>query len=162
MDREALLAEMRAARRELMAAIRGLDPHTVITEEGWRLHDILGHIASWDREALAAAQAFLAGDRPYTIPDYDGIHAWNERQVRRKADWPAEQVRMDFVMVRVELEHLLAQFDEDHLQRSLLLPWGEVGTLYDLFYLTCVEHDREHLDTIRAWRLQHLNGGGQP
>ncbi len=162
MDREALLAEMRAARRDLMEAIRGLDPYTVITEEGWRLHDILGHIASWDREALAAAQAFQAGDRPYTTPDYDDIHAWNEHHVRRKADWSHEQVRMDFVMVRVELEHLLLQFEEEQLHRTLSLPWGEMGTLYDLFYLTCVEHDREHLATIRAWRLQHLNGGEKP
>lgn len=159
MSRATLLAEMRAARRALMDAIRDLDPYTVITEEGWRLHDILGHIAAWDREALAAAQAFQAGDRPYLTPDYDDADTWNERQVRRKADWPPEQVRMDFIMVRIELENLLQQFDEETLHRPMLLPWGEEGTLYDLFYLTCVEHDREHLEMIRAWRLAHHNGG---
>ena len=157
-NKVALLRDMRDARQELLDAIDSLDPHTPLTSEGWRLHDVIGHIASWDREALAAVQAFVGGDDPYLIDEYSSVDEWNEAQMERKAGWPPAQVRMDFHMVRRELENLLDKFDDETLQTEIAFPWHKRGTIYRLFEITCVEHDREHAELIRAWRLAHENG----
>lgn len=150
--KQELLHQMRVARQTLLTAIDGLDPDTEVTPGGWRVHDVLGHIASWDREALAAIQAFIANDIPYLTPEFETITAWNEKEVARKAGWPPEQVRLDFQMVRVELEQALRQLDEALLSAEVTLPWHRAGTIRDLFYITCVEHDREHAEAIRSKR----------
>lgn len=157
-NKQTLLRDMRAARAELLKAIDSLDPHTPLTADGWRLHDVIGHIASWDREALAAVQAFIGDDEPYLIDDYSSVDEWNDAQMERKAGWPPAQVRMDFHMVRRELENLLDKFDDETLQTEIPFPWHKRGTIYRLFEIVCVEHDREHAELIRAWRLAHENG----
>lgn len=157
-NKDTLLRAIRAARQDLLDAIESLDPHTPITPDGWRLHDVLGHIASWDREALAAVQAFVGQDTPYLIDPFSSVDEWNEEQLERKAGWPPAQVRMDFHMVRRELENVLDKFDDESLQADITFPWHRDGTVSELFEITCVEHDREHAESIRAWRLTHENG----
>ena len=60
-----LLTESHSAAR---ATIEGFDPEwRVYTDPGWRIRDIIGHIATWDRQVSKSLQAFRTG-KEYSIP----------------------------------------------------------------------------------------------
>jgi len=60
-----LLTESHSAAR---ATIEGIDPEwRVYTDTGWRIRDIIGHIATWDRQVAKSLQAFRTG-KEYSIP----------------------------------------------------------------------------------------------
>ncbi len=62
-EKERLINLLASERFKTMQALREVNDFTLIYQEGgWRIKDILGHIATWEREALATLQAFNAQD----------------------------------------------------------------------------------------------------
>ncbi|HYN89022.1 MAG TPA: DinB family protein [Ardenticatenaceae bacterium] len=150
----ALLQELRNARRELLMALDGLSPTDVWTEDGWSIHDLLGHLASWDRDVLAALQERQIGRSSYELPGYQNDDQWNERIRARKAGLAPEQVRMDFLMARRELEDVLreAYISEEDLAAPIAVSWSRTTTVAQLVRGSCIEHEREHAAGLWAWR----------
>lgn len=148
-----LLEGLRAARRELLAALEGLRPTEVLTEEGWTVHDLLGHIAAWDREVLAALQERNAGRDRYELADYQDDDRWNAIARARRAELAPEQVRIDFLMVRREVEDLLreAYSAEEATEVPISVTWLGDTTVEAMVRRTCVAHDREHAAQLLAW-----------
>lgn len=153
MDVTTLLQDLRQARRELLDALEGLRPGDVLTEEGWTVHDLLGHIAAWDREVLAALQERLAGRDRYELADYQDDDHWNALVRARKAELAPEQVRLDFQMVRREIEDVLRQLytSDEAGTAPIHVTWASQTTVAGLVRGTCIAHDREHAAQLRAW-----------
>ena len=83
-----LLTDTHSASRMLL---EGIDLETrIYSESGWRIRDILGHIASWDRQVAKSLRAFRDGE-DYAIPNFDE-DATNEAMVLEQRDWTAGQV----------------------------------------------------------------------
>ncbi|GAP63552.1 hypothetical protein ARMA_1975 [Ardenticatena maritima] len=142
--RETVLNALRDARRDLIAAMQGVDMQAVLDENGGRLHDWLAYIAAWDREVLAAVQALIENDQGYRTADFDTWETWSSREVARRATWPEEQVRMDFGMVRLELISLLSQMEPNFFEQELETPWDRTRTtIAHLLEAVSIAHDRE-------------------
>ncbi|MCZ7569547.1 MAG: DinB family protein [Ardenticatenaceae bacterium] len=149
-----LLQELREARRELLAAVEGLRPSEALTEKEWTVHDLLGHIAAWDREVLAALQERQAGRDRYELEGYQDDDRWNAVVRARKAELAPEQVRMDFLMIRREVEDLLRETYSEvgATTAPIHVSWLGDTTVDELVRSTSITHDREHAAQVRAWR----------
>jgi hypothetical protein len=147
-EKDRLMALLASSRHKTLAALRDYDDFAMIySDSQWRLKDILSHIAVWEREALAALQAFHEKDSAYQVePDLD-IEEYNQRTVsERKPFYPA-QVRMDWAMVRRELQFAVSQISAERMSEPFAIPWHEEGTVSQLIE-KLVEHEAEHLADV--------------
>lgn len=154
MTADELIRELRAARADLLSAMLGWESTDVWTDEGWTIHDLVGHIAAWDREVLATLQAWHEGGEPYTPEGWTTREQWNERARARRLSLYPEQVRMDFAMARLEIEGLLRGplHEPETLAAPLPVAWGDTATPADLVRTHCIAHDREHAAMLVARR----------
>ncbi|MEJ2557239.1 MAG: hypothetical protein P8186_13605 [Anaerolineae bacterium] len=93
-----LLTETHSAIR---TTVTGIDPEMrVYTDTDWRVRDIMGHIATWDRQVAKSLRAFRAGTE-YSIPDLDE-DAFNEQAVLEQRELTAQQI---LIMTDHDTEH---------------------------------------------------------
>ncbi len=146
-EKQSLLDLLSDTYTTVLATVEGVDPEMQVNPEtDWRIRDIIGHIATWDREVTKSIRAFLQGSE-YSIPDFDedGFIA-REVQEQRKLSTEAvfalwEGGRQDFMSV-------VNDFPVEQWSGDLLYPWGDergsVSTLVEYM----MEHDVEHRDEI--------------
>ena len=67
-EKEDLLEKLNDMRSAMRLSLIDVDLEIqVYSDDGWRIRDILGHIATWDREVTKSLRAFRAGSE-YFIP----------------------------------------------------------------------------------------------
>jgi hypothetical protein len=139
-----LLTDSHTATR---AAIEGVDPELpVYGDTGWRIRDIIGHIATWDRQVTKSLRAFQAG-MEYAIPDLDE-DSFNERSTKDQGALTAEQVYADCEQARQDFIKAVQEIPDDSYPGDLLYPWGdERGSIHKLVHYM-VDHDEEHREDI--------------
>ncbi len=60
-DKKHLLKLLTESHSGLRATIEGIDPEwRVYTDTGWRIRDIIGHIATWDHQVAKSLRAYQA------------------------------------------------------------------------------------------------------
>lgn len=156
-----LIAEMRSARAELQTALDGWLPADVWSDEGWTIHDLIGHLAAHDREVLAVLQAWHEVRQSYTPEGWSGnVDQWNARARVRRLGLDYAQVRMDFLMVRHEVEDMIrGPYHEDEaLYGPISLSWDTATTPAAFVREHCVVHEREHAEMLRVARDQAGSG----
>jgi uncharacterized damage-inducible protein DinB len=121
----------------------------VYQEEGWRVRDIVGHIATWDREIAKSLRAYQAGSE-YLTPDLDEEEVeFNERAVLEQQKLSTQQILNEFETAYDEFKKALQEIPDDRFPGELLYPWGDergdIATLVDYM----VEHAIEHRDEIK-------------
>ena len=138
-------------RRASLAALEGVDDRMVVhPESGWRVQDLIGHLAAWEREALAALQCLTEGDRYDCVADRQ---RFNEEHHARRRDFDPAQLRMDWGMARRELLFVLREVPEEKLDAPLPLPWGGEGTVSEVVE-GLIWHEAHHLAQIGARRRE--------
>ena len=139
-----LLTQANAATRE---TLEGIDLDLpVYPDSGWRIRDIIGHIATWDRVLVMSLHAFRLGQE-YVLPDHDEA-AFNEQDILNQQELTAQQVFQEWELARQEFKDAVNELPLDLFPGDLLYPWGdERGTIARLVE-TMVEHDVEHHDEI--------------
>lgn len=151
-----LLIRLAAARATLKDSLAGLSDRQLTQGEvipGYTVQDLLGHLAAWDQEVLAAIEASLNQGLPYRGDmDIENVGAWNERARDRRRDMAPLQARMVCFMTRGELGALLAAQPPGMADHSIDYPWGERGAIRTLVERYCIDHDLDHAAQIRAWR----------
>lgn len=148
-DRDHLLERLKETHSAIRAILKGVDLEMrVYIETGWRIRDILGHIATWDREVAKSLRAFLAGI-DYAIPNVDGDESeFNEQTVAEQRELSTQQIVAEWEQARDDLKVALNEIPMDQFPGDLLYPWGdERGTIVRLVE-TMIEHDREHHEEI--------------
>ncbi|MFN8485536.1 MAG: hypothetical protein U0768_21045 [Anaerolineae bacterium] len=153
-DPRDLMARLNAARAELRAAIAGLTPVQMDTGQvlpGYTAKDLLGIIAAWDHEALAALEAFGYGDTRYRV-EIGNIAEWNAQARDRRRPLAPMQVQMDCLMVRGEIVSLLTLMPPHLFDQEIEYPWDERGTVRHLVEATMIANDRQNAAAIREWR----------
>ena len=120
------------------------------TDSDWQIKDILGHIATWDREAAKSLTAYLKGEE-YLTADLDEDETdFNERDVIEKRQLSADEIRFDWKSAREELIAAVRAIPPDSFPGDLLYSWGDERGSIRLLVEYMIEHEEEHLDEILA------------
>jgi uncharacterized damage-inducible protein DinB len=138
------LLETRAFTRK---AIEGADPDFCIYPDAdWRIRDIIGHIATWDRQVVNSLKAFMIGNE-YCIPDLDE-DSFNQQQVAESREMTAHQVFQEGQQARKDFIQAIEEISQDRFHGDLLYPWGdERGNIVKLVEYM-IEHEIEHREEI--------------
>ena len=148
-DKNYLLERLTETHSAIQEILKGIDLEMrVYTDSDWRIRDILGHIATWDREVTKSLMAFLAGTE-YAIPDLDGDETkFNQQAVLEQRQLSTQQIYAEWEQARGDFKHALSQIPLDQFPGDLLYPWGnERGNIAKLIEFM-IEHDHEHRDEI--------------
>jgi hypothetical protein len=142
-----LLTESLSATR---ATVQRIDPEIrVYTDPDWRVKDILGHLATWDRQVVKSLRAYQTGSE-YSIPDMgEGEVDFNQQAVLEQRALTSEQVYVEMEQAREDFKQTVNEMPLEKFPGDLLYPWGgERGSIAQLVEYM-VEHDAEHREEIR-------------
>ena len=120
----------------------------VYGDTGWRVRDILGHVATWDREVAKSLRAYQAGIE-YLTPNLDEEEVeFNEKAVQEQKKLSSEQLLNEFEQAYEEFRAAIQEMPDDHFPGDLLYPWGdERGDIVTLAEYM-IEHAVGHRDEI--------------
>lgn len=152
MGRQDLINRLHVARRNLEAAVEGIDPKQEIYA-GWTIKHLLAHVAGWDDAVIASLRAHMGGQEPGT-PATEGIDVYNAQSVATREPLDLEQVRREYNLSRKTLIDLIAGMPEDRYNTRLLFPWGPHGTVEQLVHIFA-HHEDEHATEIERLVAQN-------
>jgi len=145
-EKQRLIFLLEGERRKTIELLRDSSPYKIIhPESGWRVMDLIGHLAAWEREVLAAIQAFHEGDG-YTIPNFE-IQAYNQAQYERRRQLDPAQIRMDWGMVRRDVQDVIHDLHDHCFSSDMSYPSGRRGRVIPLIE-ELAEHEAEHRKEI--------------
>ena len=148
-DKNYLLDRLAETHSAIQSILEGVDLELrVYSDTDWRIRDILGHIATWDREVTKSLRAFLT-EIEYFIPDLDEDETdFNAKAVFEQRELSTQQIVAEWEQARVDFIAALSDIPTDMFPGDLLYPWGdERGGIVQLVEYM-IEHDVEHRDEI--------------
>lgn len=146
-DKERLLNLLAGSHSDVHATVEGIDLELPVhSDTGWRIREIVGHLAIWDREVVKSIRAFQAGTE-YSIPDLDE-DAFNREAASAQHKLTAQQVLAEWDNARDDFITAVEELSPDQLHGEFLYPWGDERGNIVLLVEYMVEHDAEHRDEI--------------
>jgi hypothetical protein len=148
-DKKYLQDKLAESHSAIQRILEGIDLELrVYSDPDWRIRDILGHIATWDREVAKSLRAFLVGSE-YVIPNLDADETdFNEQAVTEQRQLSTQQIVAEWSQTREDFKAALSDIPSDRFPGDLLYPWGdERGSIAQLVEYM-IEHDEEHRDEI--------------
>ena len=146
-DSDHLIELLAETHSRTLALLKGIDLEMQVYEDGsWQIRDILGHIATWDRQVALSLRAFNQGSEHF-IPDFDEA-TFNNEDVKRQSILTSQQLFEEWEAAREVFKDAVREVPRDLYPGDLLYPWGdERGTLANLVREMC-EHDQKHYNEI--------------
>lgn len=151
-ERHRLLGRLEVERNQLIrnietCRIRDIDRPFI---DKWSLKDIVGHLASWEAEVIAALRDLREGRRPALLDfDESTLDEWNNDRVERKRELNFWSV---FEQLRGGRQRLLEEFamvsDEDFTSE---------GAVPNRLAVSIIDHETNHWHEIAA-RLAGMAG----
>ncbi len=149
MDKAELLRRLDETYQQSLATLANADPQQVVYEEyGWRVKDIVAHVATWDAEALRSLHAYRRNTE-YSIPNFTDTDDFNAYAASARMDEPFEQILADWDATIKWLRIQLNAMTPEALADTMTHPSGQRGTVGGLLQ-ELAEHQAGHLDDIRA------------
>lgn len=109
----------------------------------WSLKDIVGHVASWEAEVVAAFRELKEGKRPALLDfDESTLDEWNRDHVERKRDLDFWSVLTQLQGGRGRLLKVIEGVSDEDLTAE--------GSTYARLVQSAIDHDREHWHGIAA------------
>lgn len=153
MKRERLSGRLQGEWTRLMESFSGL-PESALNEPGpvglWSVRDLLGHIATWEEEALKALPVILEGK---TLPRYassGGIDAFNAREQDRKGGITLAELKRDLAATHERLIAYLTSVPET--------AYAKEGRFLKRLRQDTYGHYREHAAQVVLWRKEQNLG----
>lgn len=138
------------SRRQTAEALERLSPDAVVyPESGWRVRDVLIHVAAWEAEAARSIEAFARGGE-YRLPRFTSEGAYNAELYQRWKDVDPAAIQAEWDAARNRLAQALASLASRLDEPRLILPWGERNSAAHLIR-DMAHHEREHAECL--WRL---------
>jgi hypothetical protein len=148
-ESEQLLAALDETRDAVRAILAKLDPSAVVFPDvGWRVKDLLAHVAAWEDEAARSIEAYRDG-RSYRIPNYTSEAVYNQEVYREWATADVATIRAEWETARDRLKAAVAAVGERLDTADLVFPWGARGSVKHLVG-DMVGHEREHAEHLRG------------
>lgn len=90
-EKTRLLELLTKTHSTILETVAGVDPELPVHgDSGWRIRDIVGHIATWDREVAKSLSALRVGQE-YALADHDEA-AYNEQDILGQQELTSQQV----------------------------------------------------------------------
>jgi hypothetical protein len=150
-EKEHLLDNLLEAHLAVRAVLDRVDLEMPVyyEEGGWRVRDIIGHIATWDKEVAKSLRAYKTGSE-YLIPDLDEDEVdFNETAALEQRKLSAQQIVDDFIQAYKVFRDGIQDIPADRFPGDLLYPWGDERGSITLLVDYMIEHAIEHLDEIK-------------
>lgn len=146
-DREYLSKLLSDSHSDTQSTIEGTDLEWVVYgDSGWRIRDVIGHIAEWDRQVTKSLRAYQAGTE-YAIPNLDE-NEFNEAAFMEQRASAAEQVYAEWELARQDFIKAVRETTANLFTGEMLYPWeDERGSIAQLVQYM-VDHDVEHREEI--------------
>jgi hypothetical protein len=151
-SRQSMLELLDKTRRETRALLSSVDPERVIhqDEQGWRVRDILGHLAVWNAEAARSLRAHAQGGEYCCLDSEDLYDDYNEPAAAQRKAWTMEQVWAEYEAAHDELRKSAEALPADKWEAEMLYPWNERGTPARLIRVM-MNHERvDHCRLVAA------------
>lgn len=149
MNKAELLRQLDQTHQEMLGLLRTADPEQVIYEEtGWRVKDIVAHIATWDAETLRSFHA-LRRNTEYSIPNFTDVDDFNAYAAHVRMDETMERIMSDWEATRSWMKIIFNAMSDDQFSAEMTHPSGKRGTARELA-ADIPDHEREHLEDIRS------------
>lgn len=151
---EQALAELHAARTELLALLNGMDEATLERPGAlgaWSVKNVLAHLAAWEDWVVQALPVRMATGT--TPPEFRARVAdedqFNTLEVAERAELTPSEQLMELERVRAELLRYVHTLPPADLARRQ--PWPEwAGTLPEYLLVALGQHERDHAAALRA------------
>lgn len=151
--------KMEEARHELVDLLQSLTPEQMelpTRNEGWKVRQVVIHIAQAEGGMLPIAQRILERDpQQRELAQSIDLARYNNSMIKRRTDKTVPELIEELNTSRAKVNELLAQVSDSDLDLPGYHPAvGEI-TLYGLF-VVIYRHERDHAEDIR----QALAGSG--
>ena len=148
-DKNYLLNRLAESHSAIQDILEGVDLELrVYSAADWRVRDVLGHLATWDREVTKSLRAFLVGSE-YAIPDMAGDETdFNEGAVLEQRELSNKQILEEWIGAREDFKAAISDIPADRFPGDLLYPWGDERGSIPQLVAYMIEHDEEHRDEI--------------
>jgi hypothetical protein len=150
--KENLLSRLADTHTELAQVVEGLDLDLVIHDDTeWRIRDILGHIATWDRVLIRAIQTYLSGSE-HIIPNMTGDETdYNTEKVAEQRKLSTAEIFQEWNQAREDFIAAVKSIPTDKFMDELAFPWGDERGSLTLMIEYMIEHNGEHqVEIMRA------------
>ena len=149
-DRDALLAELDAARDAFLDALADVDADLATVSgvmDDWSVRDIVFHVAAWNEhgtDALTLAASGRGAEFAYSTADTDAMNA--RFLTDGRAVSPGEALRREEAAFRM-FGAAIARLEPSLLEERL----GNGDTVEAVIRYDGPDHYREHTEHLRAW-----------
>jgi hypothetical protein len=142
-----LLQALEDARARNVAAIESIDPELVIYgESGWRVKDLVAHVAVWENEVVTSIEAYNE-QREYSIPGFTSDDDYNAEAFRQHRALPNEQVEAMWEAARERFENAIRAIPDDRFDGQIMCPWKKYSGI-DGLVRDMVHHEAHHINDI--------------
>ncbi len=149
MEKAELLRALDEAHQHMQDILRTADPEQVVYESsGWRVKDVLAHVATWDAETVRSFHAHRRGGE-YSIANFESVDDFNGFAAAMRMHEPMEQIVEDWESTYRWLKLILGAMNEDDFSAEMAHPSGMRDTARALAQDTA-EHTEEHVGHLRA------------
>jgi len=149
MTKAELLRVLDQTHQEMLDLLETVDPFQVIYEEtGWRVKDIVAHVATWDAETLRSFHA-LRRNTEYSIPNFTDVDDFSAYAAHVRMDEPMEQIMSDWEATRSWMKIIFNAMNDDDFSAEMTYPSGRRGIARDLA-AEIPDHERQHMEDIRS------------
>lgn len=148
-DKKNMLEKLTESHVATRAMLKDVDLEILVyTDTGWRIRDILGHLATWDLEVAKSLHAFRTGNE-YFIPDLDEDESeYNEQAVFERRKLSTQQISAEWEQAHGEFKEAIRVIPDELFPGDVLYPWGDERGSIALLVDYMIEHEVEHRDEI--------------
>jgi hypothetical protein len=131
---------------QMCDTLDGVDPDLIVhADSGWRVQDIVGHLAVWYEERIETLRAWQEG-QDYRIANYER-DTYNQQAYEARKNVSFRKVAAEWQSAHEELIAILNEIPGEYFDRKIHYPWGETGTVAHLIERLII-HEREHQQEI--------------
>jgi len=144
--REEILKALENSHAVMMAQLDEVDKQRKIYPL-WTIREIIAHLSGWDDAAIGFVDALLKGETPPT-PAPRGVDVYNEETVSTREGLSYDRIVREYIETRAKLLSLIRLMPEEMVTQKSILPWGEEGSLEDIFQVFG-PHELQHATDVK-------------
>ena len=117
-----------------------------VFDGGWSVKDLLGHVTTWEEEAIKAMDLMAKGQPQPRYRQYGGVDGFNARESGKKAGLSLKDVQSRLMETHRRLMSVVADMAEEH--------WATETRIRRRLRIDTYGHYRLHRNQIMAWRRE--------
>jgi hypothetical protein len=149
MSKENILKHLDENWQKLVDSISGLSEADLLKPDvcgTWSVRDILGHISTWEEEAMQNIPFILTGESTPRYAATGGIEAFNARSQQDKKELTLPRIKREFYATHQRFMNYLSSIPKSNFENN--------SRLAKRIRLDGYAHYVEHAEQIETWRKQ--------